>query len=94
MIVRIMADKQYRIDDERTVEIREIGRLDDDLTAALEDGAEDRFCRALTGLVDLVRRCGQVLPDDELVPSDLIVPAIDMTLPETRSMLQVVAGHE
>jgi hypothetical protein len=88
MIVRIMADGQYRIDARRDAEIREITRLDEELAAAEGGNDEAHFRAILARLIAHVRQYGQVVPFDELVPSDLMVPASDMTLAETRALLQ------
>ncbi len=84
MIVRIMTDNQYRLDDENLAEVR---RLDDTLDAALERGDAQGFASALHELVDYVRQHGQVVPDAEVIPSDLMSPAPDMTLEEARTRL-------
>jgi hypothetical protein len=91
MIVRIMADNQYRVHDGHEPEI---ARLDNELLAAVDAGDDARFHSALDQLVEHVRQSGQVVPDDELVPSDLMVPAADMTLAEARDVLQKAAVHE
>jgi len=88
MIVRIMADKQYRIDDGHTAQIREMKRLDEELMAAVERDDAVRFRETLARLIAHVRQYGQVVPDHELIPSDLMAPAADMTLAETRALLQ------
>jgi 2-phospho-L-lactate transferase/gluconeogenesis factor (CofD/UPF0052 family) len=85
VIVRIMADNQYRIEDEQTGEIT---RLDDELLAAVEANNQTQFHAALQRLIEHVQQSGQVVPDEELVPSDLMIPAPDMTLAEAHAVLQ------
>ena len=87
MIVRIMTDNQYRLDDENLAEVH---RLDDILERALDGGDAQGFTSALRELVDYVRQHGQVVPDEEVIPSDLMIPAPDMTLEEARSRLHTV----
>ena len=91
MIVRIMADNQYRIAEAQTSEIT---RLDDELLAAVESNDQARFAATLKQLVEHVRQSGQVVPDDELVPSDLMIPAPDMSLAEAHQVLQKAAVRE
>lgn len=81
MIVRIMGDNQYRMTDEQ---MRQFDLLDNDLEAALKNDNNDAFQAALRTLTDFVHEHGQVVPMDELVQSDLIVPAADMSLAEAR----------
>ncbi len=84
MIVRIMTDNQYRLGDERMAEVR---RLDDALDAALDSGDEKTFQSTLHQLVDYVHANGQVIPVEEVIPSDVIIPAPDMTLQEAHARL-------
>ena len=85
MIIRIMADNQYRIDDSYLAELDE---LDDPVVAALDQGDAEGYANALKTLVDFVREHGDVLPMDEVVPSDSILPAPDMTLDEVRTLMK------
>ncbi|WP_330330047.1 hypothetical protein OHS33_10085 [Streptomyces sp. NBC_00536] len=84
MIVRIMGEGQVRLDDKH---VTELNVLDDELLEEMEAGDEEGFRRTLGGLLDAVRRLGSPLLDDELEPSELILPAPDATLDEVREML-------
>lgn len=81
MIVRIMGEGQYRIAE---TELERINRLDDALEAALETPG---FADALAALIDEVRTQGEPLPEDDLHPSDVVLPAADATAEEVRAML-------
>jgi hypothetical protein len=85
MIIRILADNQYRVED---THLLEIDTLDDAVVAALKNEDAPGFAAALARLVEFVHQHGALLPDDELVPSDAILPASDMTLAETRLLLE------
>lgn len=87
MIVRIMAEDQYRVADEH---ISEVQRLDDLLDQAVSANDESAFTAALQQLVTFVRQHGQVVPNEEVVPSDVIVPAPDMSLAEAQAQLHPV----
>ncbi|MFH8340949.1 hypothetical protein [Streptomyces sp. AM6-12] len=84
MIVRIMGEGQVRLDDSH---FAELNRLDDELLAETESGDEEGFRRTLGALLAAVRRLGTPLADDELQPSDLILPSPDASLPEVRALL-------
>lgn len=92
MIVRVMADGQYRIDDE-TVHA-EIDQLDSALQGAIEANDVAAFHNTLSRLIEKVHRLGQPVSEKELVTSDVIVPPADMTLAETRSLLFLPIGSE
>ena len=83
MIVRIMGDGQYRVDDSVAAEISD---LDDQAGAALEAGDEQAVRDLLRRLAETVRSHGTRLDDSDLSPSDGIVPPDDLTLEEAREL--------
>ena len=93
MIVRIMADGQYRIDESHRAELDEIGRLETELTHALDSRNEAHFHAVLTHLIAHIQSAGVPVPPDEIVASDMIVPAADMTLAETQRALASTQAH-
>jgi hypothetical protein len=84
MIVRILSENQYRVDD---AHMATIAKLDDDLQEAIHKADHAHFHTLLNQLLALIRQHEQV-PADELVTSDLIVPAPDMSLEEARKYLE------
>ena len=84
MIVRILGEGQFRVDDGIT---DELNRLDSELEAAVDRSDEAAFTAALAGLLAQVRAQGAPLPPDSLEPSDLILPAGDASMDEVRRML-------
>jgi predicted transcriptional regulator len=85
MIIRIMADNQYRVEDSF---LPEIDKLDDPVVAALDQGDAEAYTSSLKTLVDFIKEHGSVVPMDEVVPSDSILPAPDMTLEEVRKLME------
>jgi len=85
MIVRILSENQYRIDDSH---MQAIAELDNELLDAVHQDNHDHFHRLLNQLLNLIRQHGQQVPDEELVTSDLIIPAPDMTLAEAKKYLE------
>ncbi len=83
MIVRLMGEGQYRLDDGARDALNE---LDDQAVGALEAGDEERFRRVLDELAEAVRSRGERLDDSELSSSDLIVPPSDLSLDEAREL--------
>jgi hypothetical protein len=84
MIVRILGEGQFSVDEEATVELN---KLDTQLEAAVERNDETAFTAALHGLLDQVRALGAPLPSDALEPSDLILPSPDSSMDEVRKLL-------
>jgi hypothetical protein len=83
MIVRLMNQGQYRVDDGLRVRLNE---LDEQAGAALERGDEAALDEHLEQMWDLVRREGEELPAESLETSDVLIPPSDLTLEETRSL--------
>ena len=85
MIVRIMGEGQWRVDDD---EIRELDTLDTEAGKLLEAGDEEGLRRVLGEMADRVRANGEQLPDADLHPSDAIVPPTDLSLDEARQLFE------
>lgn len=83
MIVRLMGEGQYRVDDELLGRLNEI---DDAAAAAAEAGDAGELRRRLEELVAAVREEGERLDDSDLSPSDLIVPPADLSVDEARAL--------
>ncbi len=83
MIVRVMGEGQYRLDDNV---MERLSELDDQAVAAMERDDEVELDRFLEEMADLVRREGSRLPDEDLSPSDAVIPPSDLTLEETREL--------
>ena len=83
MIVRLMGEGQFRIDDALHAEL---DRLDERAVAALDAGDEQELDARLDDMWRLVQERGERLADDDLHASDLLVPPSDLTLEETRQL--------
>jgi len=84
VIVRILGEGQFSVDDTATTELN---RLDTELEKAVNSHDDGAFAAALRGLIDQVRAQGSPLPTDSLEESDLILPHPDSSMDEVRKML-------
>lgn len=84
MIVRILGEGQWRMDDAARGALNQV---DDAVEAAVRSGDQAELARALQELHDTVRSLGTVVADDELADSDLILPDVDATVDEVRKLL-------
>ena len=84
MIVRILGEGQFRVDDDGAAKLT---ALDKDLDAAVRDDTEPAFHAALHAAVALVRATGTPVADDEFVTADYILPFSDATVSEVRKLL-------
>lgn len=83
MIVRLMGEGQYRLDDRLREQLNE---LDNQTVEAVEAGDLDRFHSLLGRLHQTVRDQGEPLDPSNLSASDLIIPPDDLTLDEARQI--------
>jgi len=84
MIVRIAGEGQYEVDDSA---LDGLNTLDSAIERALEAGDEQTFRSSLTSLLEEVRGAGTPVAEDEIVPSDLLLPHAEATLDEVRELL-------
>ncbi len=84
MIVRISGEGQYEVDDSA---LDGLNAHDSEIEQALEAGDEQTFRSSLTTLLQEVRDAGRPVPEDEIVPSDLLLPHAEATLDEVRELL-------
>ena len=84
MIVRILNEGQWRIEDGA---VADLNRLDDAVEDAVATNDEAELASALHALLQEVRTQGTRVPDDELADSELILPAADSTIEEIRELL-------
>jgi hypothetical protein len=83
MIVRLSGEGQYRVADDV---VQRLNELDDEAQAAVEAEDEPELDRRLDEMWELVRREGELLADDDLSPSDFVIPPSDLTLEETKRL--------
>ena len=81
MIVRIATEDQYRLPDGCAARLND---LDNEAVAAVEAGDEGRFHALFAQMLELVRRDGHKLEDDDLEESDVIIPPPDLSFDEAR----------
>ena len=83
MIVRLMGEGQYRVDDSI---LESLNELDAEAGRAVEQGDEEGLRRLLATMASSVREHGERLPDADLSPSDAIVPPEDLSLDEAKQL--------
>jgi hypothetical protein len=83
MIIRLMTEGQYRVDDGLATQLNQ---LDDDAERALEAGDADRLHQLLEQMAQLVRDSGDKLDDSDLSASELVIPPPDLSLEEAREL--------
>jgi hypothetical protein len=85
VIVRLLGEGQWRVDD--TVAAR-LNELDEEVAKAVDANDEAALWRGLQALAETVRANGERLADDDLMPSDAIIPPEDLSLEEAHELLE------
>ena len=85
MIVRLLGEGQFRVDDSLLARLNE---LDAQVEQAVEVGDERALWAGLQALADAVRENGEKLADEDLSPSDAVIPPEDLSLDEAKELLQ------
>ena len=84
MIVRLLGEGQFRVEDGL---IDRLNELDEEVARAVEANDERALWTGLQALADTVRENGEKLSDEELRPSDAVIPPEDLSLEEARDLL-------
>lgn len=84
MIVRLMGESQYRLDDSW---LEHLNALDDRATEAIDANDPTVLEQRLSEIWQLVQREGTRLAAADLSPSDAIVPPFDLSLNEARELM-------
>jgi hypothetical protein len=82
VIVRIATEGQYELTDSDAEALNE---LDNRAVSACEGSDAERFNAAFKELIDFVRQHGQLVAEDRLEPSDVILPPPDVSFEEARA---------
>jgi hypothetical protein len=84
IVVRVMEEEQYRL---YARYAKRLDRLDEQLTQAVHTHDRRAFAQALHDLHAFVKKYGKHVPHDEVIESDIIIPAANMTLAEVEALL-------
>ncbi len=84
MIVRILNEGQFRLSDEA---IASLNSFDDAVEQAVNAEDQETLTEVLLALLADVRARGEIVPDDELADSDLILPDSEATIEDVRAWL-------
>ena len=85
MIVRVMGEGQFEIDDEVAKGLNE---LDEQAERALQSEDQEQLAELLERMAEAVRTNGARLPDEDLSPAEGSVPPPDLTLEEAKELFE------
>ena len=88
MIIRIFSEGQYELPEPAAARLHE---LDADTESAVTTGDDARFHHAYDRLLEHIRTEGTRLRDDDLRPSDLLLPPADTSITEAAREMEALA---
>lgn len=83
MIIRILSEGQYRLDSSH---LDRLNDLDDRLVRAVAAGDNSQYLALFTQMLTLVRGTGTRIEAQEIVESDIVLPAPDTSLQEAQRL--------
>lgn len=83
MIIRIMTEGQYRFPGAM---IDDLNDIDHALVDVVAEDNQEEFARLFDDMLEMVRKNGTSLADDELEESDSVIPQPDITLEEAKDL--------
>ena len=83
MIIRILGEGQFRLDDSQ---VGKVNKIDNQIVDHVQKGNKAEFLRDLARLISTVKELGEPLDPVEIMPSDIIIPPRDLSLEEARKV--------
>lgn len=83
MIVRILGEGQFRLD-ERLVD--RVNSIDNKIVEHVSQGKKAEFSKDLANLISTIKELAEPLDPVELLPSDIIIPPADMSFEEAKQV--------
>ena len=81
MIIRILGEGQFRLDDKH---MNDLNKIDNRIVDYMNRGNQTEFMKELDRLISAVKELGEPLDRVEIVQSDLIIPPEDLSFEEAR----------
>jgi len=83
MIIRILSEGQFRLDDKL---VDELNRIDNRIVDHVQKGDEKAFRLDLARLISTIKEQGEPVDPVDIIPSAIIVPPEDMSFQEARQV--------
>jgi hypothetical protein len=83
MIIRILGEGQFRLDDKL---LGELNRIDNNIVDHVQKGDEKGFRKDLDRLISTIKERGEPVDPVDIVTSGIIVPPEDMSFEEARQV--------
>lgn len=83
MIIRILGDGQFRLDDNL---LDRVNKIDNKIVKHVSQGNKEEYAKDLANLISIVKELAEPLDPVEILPSDIIIPPSDLSFEEARQV--------
>jgi hypothetical protein len=83
MIIRILGDGQFRLDDDL---VDRVNKIDNKIVKHVSQGNREDYVRDLANLISTIKELAEPLDPVEILPSDIIIPPSDLSFEEARKV--------
>ena len=83
MIVRILGDGQFRLDDNL---LDRVNKIDNKIVKHVSQGNKEEYARDLANLISTIKELAEPLDPVEILPSDIIIPPSDLSFEDARKV--------
>ena len=83
MIIRILGDGQFRLDDNL---VDRVNKIDNKIVKHVSQGNKEEYAKDLANLISTVKELAEPLDPVEILPSDIIVPPSDLSFEDARKV--------
>ncbi|HPW72593.1 MAG TPA: hypothetical protein PKZ03_01620 [Methanothrix sp.] len=83
MIIRILGEGQFSLDESR---LGELNIIDNRIVDHVTRGDQDGYRKDLARMIAMVKELGNLISDEEIVPSDIIIPPADLSFEEAEDI--------
>lgn len=83
MIIRILGEGQFKLDDKH---LDRLNKIDNEIVEHVSKSNKVEFRKDLAKLITIIKKEGEPLDPVEIVPSDIIIPPGDMSIAEAKKV--------
>ena len=83
MIIRILGDGQFRLDDSL---LDRLNKIDNKIVNHVSQGNKKEYAKDLANLISTVKELAEPLDPVEIISSDIIIPPSDLLFEEARQV--------
>lgn len=83
MIIRILGEGQYRLDDSL---VERINKIDNQIVGHVSRGEKAEYSRDLANLISTIKELAKPVDPVAILPSDIIIPPSDLSFEEAKKV--------